>query len=108
MTNAPGGAISGSASIGSSSDASAGPSISTADGLRSSSACTSRRADPGPWWRIPNRNTWPVMVSDQVGQRGVIALEPAPLFQHGLEIFAEHGRILHRVLHHSAEHVGGE
>src|SRR6185503_10172275 len=103
MSRATGVAMSGSASIGNSSDASEGPSISTAAGLRSSSACTSRRADPGPWWRMPNRNTWPVMVSDQVGQRGVIALEPAPLLQHGLEIFAEHRGILHRVLHNGAE-----
>src|SRR5439155_23679510 len=100
--------MSGSASIGNNSDASAGPSISTAAGLRSSSACTSRRADPGPWWRMPNRDTWPVMISDQVGQRGVVALEPAPLLQYGLEIFAQHSRILHRVLYDCAEHVAGE
>src|SRR5262245_44341739 len=100
--------MSGSASIGSRPEASTGPSISTAAGSSASSASTSRRADPGPWWRMPNSRTWAPMISDQLGQRGIVALESAPLLEHGLEIFAEHRDILHRVFHDGAEHVGGK
>ena len=57
MSNATGVAISGSASIGSSSEASDGPSISTAAGCRSSSACTSRRRIPARGGGCRNRNT---------------------------------------------------
>src|SRR5258707_15566920 len=103
--------MSGAASIGSRSDASAGPSISTATGLSASSASTRRRADPGPWCRIPNSEIWPVMpapVSDPIGQRSIIAFEAALLLQYRLQIFAEHGRVLHRILHDRADHVAGE
>ena len=45
--------MAGSASIGSRSDASEGPSINTMPGRNSPSASNSRRAEPGPWWRMP-------------------------------------------------------
>ena len=34
---------------------SAGSSTSTASGRQASSAASTERADPGPWWRMPNR-----------------------------------------------------
>src|SRR5215813_4352678 len=98
--------MAGSANIASRSDASAGPSIRTIAGRNSSSASTSRRAEPGPWWRMPKIRTSDTMGSGQVDERAVVVRIFRPLLEHGLEILLQHHLVLYRVLDDRADHVG--
>ena len=52
-----GGTMSGSAARSSRGSASGGPSMHTTSGSSASSAASTDRADPGPWWRMPSSRT---------------------------------------------------
>src|SRR5918995_5961888 len=101
--------------------ASGGPSIRTVSGSKSSSARSSERAEPGPWWRIP-KTTCSLMTTPHpecpvcaggpcVGagrarsQCPAGAVERAPavaLAHHRLQVLLPDHLVLDRVLHDRA------
>src|SRR5262249_54867219 len=91
-----------------SASASGGPSISTAAGCKASSAAIRLAAEPGPWCRLPKRGTRSSMALHHGADRGVQIGPVLALPHHVLEILLQGDGVLHRVLHHRADEVGGE
>src|SRR5258708_25965133 len=109
--------MSGCDASGSSGPASGGPSTSTASGFSSSSARSTLRAEPGPWWRMPRMLTLTVLPAQAVGApparsthqlaAGAVEVVPAlALPGDRLQVFLPDGAILDGVLDHRAGQPG--
>src|SRR6056297_1733078 len=77
---------------------SAGTSTSSTSGRISSSARSTERAEPGPWWRIPRRCRLTASGSRVERTARLVEVVPPRSFPHdGFEVFTPHDSVVHRI-----------
>src|SRR5262249_34110639 len=91
------------------SSASGGPSISTMEGSAASSAASTARAEPGPWWRMPSkcrRSGRCAATSHHFADRTIEVCPGFALAHHRFEVFLQNDLVLHRILDNGTDQIG--